>query len=534
MLTGLDTATSTRSDSSKRKGAVLVRDNQSCLPLFRTLEDGDLVILLTPVVAPIVPGSRSPASRGVTSDPFEPLGRALAKRHPWIRHVPYTAGGGVTSTHVGFIKRAAAVVFVISGPPTKGQTSQVELSEIARSIGEQRPHIIVACCNIEELGILEADFPTIIQLPNYSPIELESAAELLWGKSAQTASTGPKLQSLMVSPKTWPIEVWNGNRNPIDGVHELWLECMPRKFYLNQFTFQSLLRRDGYAMHYVVREPETREILGFCATYTTYIGSGGESLIGSLSTILVRPSYRQRGVGLSLHNHALRQLTKTRGVDRLQLGSTFPRLLFGLPVDGASDEWFRRRGWRMDQQGPGAGQEVCDWLLRINDWLPRPLPATGGLEFRVCELPEFDRVLDMVERESARNDNVGWYDQYAKLANTMNVRDIVIGIEDETVVAAALTFVKNTGSPVAEDIPWPSAIGDDVGGVTCICITEPSPSLSYERDAIMIRLLDECIRTLSEQGMQRLFVDAIRGGDQGFQSTGFQKWARYRDIWRKA
>lgn len=40
------------------------------------------------------------------------------------------------------------------------------------------------------------------------------------------------------------------------------------------------------------------------------------------------------------------------------------------------------------------------------------------------------------------------------------------------------------------------------------------------RDTIVVRLLDECIKTLSEQGMQRLFVDAVRGGDEGFQSTG--------------
>lgn len=470
MLPGIDTAISPRLDSSRRKGAVLLRDDQSCLPLSRRLEDGDLVVLLTPVIAPMVLVSQSPALKGLTSDPFEPLGRALARRHPYIRHVPYTAGGGITSTHAAFIRRAAAVVFVISGPPTRGQTSQVELSDVARSIGEQRPYIVVACCDIEELGIIKADFPTIIQLPDHSPPELESAAELLLGKPPQPASTGPKLQSLMVSPKAWLVEVWNGNRDPVDGIHELWLECMPRQFYLDRFTFQSLLKRDGYAMHYVVREPETREILGFCATYTTYIGSGGESLIGSLSAILVRPSDRKRGVGLSLHNHALRQLTKTRGVERLQLGSTFPRLLFGLPFDGASNEWFRRRGWRMDQQGPGAGQEVCDWLLRFADWSVRPLPIIAGLAFRACELSEFDRVLDMVEGESARGDNVGWYDQYAKLANTMNVRDIVIGVENEAIVAAALTYVKNTGSPVAEDIPWPSAIGEDVGGVTCICI----------------------------------------------------------------
>lgn len=427
-------------------------------------------MLLTPVVPPT---PHSTFSEGVTSDPFEPLGKALARHHPWIRHVPYTARGGITSTHVGFIKRAAAVVFVISGPPARGQASQAKLSDIARAVGDQRPHIIIACCSIEELGPLEAHFPTIVQLSSYSPAELESAADLLFrvpSSARPPSSTGPKLQSLMLSPKPWPVEVWNANRD-FDKVHELWRECMPGKFQLDRFTLQSLLKRDGYAMHYVVRDPETREMLGFCVTYTTYIGSGGESLIGSLSAILVTPSYRQRGVGLSLHTHAVRQLTKTRGVHRLQLGSTFPRLLFGLPIDAAAEEWFRRRGWLMNRQGPGEGQEVCDWMLRMSDWPTRRIPAAAGLSFRPCELAEFDSVLDLVERESTRNDHVGWYDQYAKLANTMHVRDIIVGVENETIVAAALTHVRLTGSPVAEDIAWPAVIGEDVGGVTCICIT---------------------------------------------------------------
>lgn len=536
MLTGIETAASPRRtalDRSRRKGAVLVRDNQSCLPLSKFLTDGDLVILLTPVVPPDPGDLRSAANKGVTTDPFEPFGRALARHHSWIRHVPYTSRSGITSTHVGFIKRAAAVVFVISGPPVRGQASQVEMSGIARSVGDQRPHIVVACCDIEELGLLGADFPTIIQLPSYSAGELESAADVLFRKTIQSPSAAPKLQSLMVPPKTWPVDVWNANRD-FDQVHELWGECMPRKFQLDRYTLQAILKRDGYAMHYVVRDPETWQILGFCATYTTYIGSGGESLIGSLSAILIRPSYRQRGVGRSLHNHALRQLAKTRGVHRLQLGSTFPRLLFGLPVDVASDDWFLRRGWRMDQQGPGTGEEVCDWIGRFSDWPSRGLPTIAGLSFRPCELSEFDTVLDIVERESTRNDNVGWYDQYAKLANTMHVRDIIIGVENETIVAAALTYIKNTGSPIAEDLPWAATLGDDVGGVTCICITDANPFLSYKRDTIMLRLLDECMRTLSSQGMQRLFIDAIKGSDEAFQSLNFQKWARYRDIWRKA
>lgn len=55
---------------------------------------------------------------------------------------------------------------------------------------------------------------------------------------------------------------------------------------------------------------------------------------------------------------------------------------------------------------------------------------------------------------------------------------------------------------------------------TNVNASEASLPVSYDRDAVMIRLFDECIRTLSEHGMQRLFVDAIRGGDEGFHLTG--------------
>lgn len=72
------------------------------------------------------------------------------------------------------------------------------------------------------------------------------------------------------------------------------------------------------------------------------------------------------------------------------------------------------------------------------------------------------------------------------------------------------------------------------------------------RDSIMVRLLDYCIKSLAARGMGYLFLDAVRGGDSGLQAlgklptydarqemneltsiTGFQRWARYREIWKK-
>jgi hypothetical protein len=66
------------------KLATVLRDTTNWLSNIRTLRSTDVIILLTPVVIPISP---DPVD---VSDPFEPLGRSLAKRHARIRHVPYT------------------------------------------------------------------------------------------------------------------------------------------------------------------------------------------------------------------------------------------------------------------------------------------------------------------------------------------------------------------------------------------------------------------------------------------------------------
>ncbi len=36
----------------------------------------------------------------------------------------------------------------------------------------------------------------------------------------------------------------------------------------------------------------------------------------------------------------------------------------------------------------------------------------------------------------------------------------------------------------------------------------------------MIRLLDACVKSLLDQGMRKMFLDAMKGGYEGFQSLG--------------
>lgn len=444
-------------------GAMIVRNHSSHIPFSSSLQSGDLVLLLTPLVAPF--GSDS------SRDPFEPLGRGLAKYHPWIRHVPYTAQGGITGIHVGFIKRAKVIVFVISGPASIGQPSQVDLCSIVQFIGERRPNVVVACCNVQELEPAAAAFSTVLQLPGYSSHDLEIGADVLFfGKSTQCPPPSEihAPQKPLVEHR-WSVTDWNQARD-VPAVHELWCQCMPPQFKLRLADLLRVLQRDGYAKHFVVRESGTNALLGFCATYITYLDSKEETLVGSVAAIFVKAPHRGRGIGRTLHDEAMRGFKKTRGVNRLQLGSTFPRLLYGLPVGHPSETWFKRKGWTMDCTAPGTGQEVNDWLLEFSEWPTGGLPPIG-VSFRACGFSDFDRVLEIVEQESERNGNMAWYDQYAKLADSMSMADIILGLRGDTIVAAAITYMPRSENPSAEDIPWAVSISEDTGGVTCVCIT---------------------------------------------------------------
>lgn len=453
---------------------MILWDQQSCIPLSNILDgDGEAIItLLTPVVVPL---DRFSAAQ----DPFEPFGRALASRHPRVRHVPYTKKSGITSTHVAFIKRARVIIFVISGPQGPGEISQVEFAETAQLIAEHRPQIILACFSVQPHQLPGSTFPTIVQISGYGRPDLEAAASLLFGgyttRQPIPANATQVARQLAPSPQYWQIDELNPklmSEKDMDAIHELWTESLPLQFRLNRFVLRQLLGRDGFAKHYIVRESGNGLLLGFCATYTTYLHGISEHLVGSLAMLLVRLQYRRRGIGRSLHDHAFEQLKKLRGVGRLQLGTTFPRLLYGLPVNLPSQTWFGQRGWEYDQPLPGRGQEVCDWLLNFKDMPAGSFNAEqSGLTFRPCSVNESKQVLDIVHRESVRKECMSWWDAYNDVMETTHVQDIILGLEGDLIVATALTYLPGSGSTISNNIPWPRSIGEDVGGVTCICIT---------------------------------------------------------------
>lgn len=458
--------------------AVVLRDDSDWLSHIRALQETDVLILLTPMVVPISEDIKD------SSDPFEKLGRSLAQRHQRIRQIPYTkryyqkakcespkltaTRNGITSTHIGFIKRRHVVILCFAVQPD--EQINLEVGAIAFAVNDNKPCIIVVCCSPIDPK-QNIPFPTVIQTAGYSPSALEATAKLIFGENAhlsgsQSLQTVPPQAGFSIDtqiPKAWNVEEWNSARDA-KGVHNLWLQCINPKFIIDQGTLVRLLNRPGYAKHYVVRDPEGGHLLGFCATYLSYVDREGEKLIASLAVLLIPPAYRSKGIGLSLHKHGMTQLQRTRGVTRLQLGSTYPRLFYGPPCDiYINKQWFGRRGWQLNSS------LVHDLILFCGDWPASVnLPPIENVTFQQCVHEKMDEVLALVEKAAVRQSKTGWFDQYWSLMDSPNIKDILIGVEKGTIIAAALTYTP--GNQISSNLPWAGLIGSDVGGVTCICL----------------------------------------------------------------
>lgn len=129
-----------------KDSVTVVRDEKNLIPLSSRIRHTDNVLLLTPVVRPL----HQRAPEDPPTDPFECFGRALARRHPKIRHAPYTVHG-ITSTHVALIKKAAAVIFVTTNANRSNTSYQVETAGAVHRLCLNKPLVTLAACDPYDL-----------------------------------------------------------------------------------------------------------------------------------------------------------------------------------------------------------------------------------------------------------------------------------------------------------------------------------------------------------------------------------------------
>lgn len=174
------------------------------------------------------------------------------------------------------------------------------------------------------------------------------------------------------------------------------------------------------------------------------------------------------GIGRRLHDVALKHLQNTPDITSIQLGSIFPRLFPGLPVDLPHEDiqWFSHRGWRIDDNF------VYDMFMKIDNFsitdnLSAEL-AERGITINNCRPEQYDALMEFENRHFITYP--GWTEKYAGLKVTNDIADALIAYNQEEILGAVLIYSPVGNNLIARDIPWPRAIGDRVGGLGFVSV----------------------------------------------------------------
>ncbi|KAF3920442.1 Beta-hexosaminidase [Dactylellina cionopaga] len=504
----------------------VVRNSAGIIPLSKPrrasiLRKSGSCTLLTPVVPPRYPGPTS-------QDPFEYLGRALNAREIYVSHAPYTHEG-LTETHLGLIKQASLVIFVVALDTDPEYRAQIEtLKAVARTRPDGALIVISACSPRELLPELHV-MDTLVCCYEYTKGALESAASAIFGEITPTGSLPFYRKSIpgqsLQPGRRWEVHQWEKRRD-LYASTDLWKKCFDwnEKWKLNSATLSDLLDRPYQSKHFVVKDPRAHgRILGLCATYTI---RAGKNTVGSMAMVMVDPDFRNQGIGLALHDQAFQYMRSTGLIESVQLGSIFPRFFPGLPEElpVADQDWFLRRGWTMENS------YIYDLYQDIENW---QVPSTvfsdlgsQGITFGRCDQTVFDDLIQFEDKHFSTYP--GWVEKYRALKDTDDYVDAVLAFGGNSVVGAALVFSGVGSNQISKDVPWPKAIGDRVGGLACVGMGP-----EYRGRGVGRGLVCAAIMELQNRGLKGCFVDWSTDR-QVYEELGFKTYGKYRNMtWRK-
>lgn len=377
----------------------VVRDKEGLLPLSQSLLQEEELLLLTPLVKPL-PASAATKSmmekaaskagpssmhdrwvhqeRGAIMSGegvFRELGRSIARaRHGKLLHTSYTANGlrpGKISplpylhcsgcfilnqfrpVHENLIHRASSIILVTADANRNlyqsGFTKHIAMMcQMLRATGQKKSLVVVAVSSPYDFA-MDKSIGTYICTFDFTETAMASLVRALYGDFIPQGSmpgTMRKAKKVTKSRQQWLVESYDHERDG-HALDEL-LSALARSSTpslpysaSSAHTFQ-LFNPSVEESHYVVRNSSTQALYGFVATY---YAKG----LGSIGAIFVDPSKRNVSIGRSLHRRAVKTLLQRKGIQKIQLGTTFPAAFLGAPVD-EQKTWFTNIGW--DTQFP--------------------------------------------------------------------------------------------------------------------------------------------------------------------------------------
>lgn len=536
-LTQMQPSHTNLSTRAYNSSITVVRDKNNLLPLSNTVDAGEELLLLTPLLKPLaasavtlsvsetIHGSLDPLSFDRTSSivsgesVFKELGKSLSRqRSGRVLHTSYTSNG-VRPIHEDLIKRASAVI-VITADANRNLYQQAFSKHISlicqsqySSTGERydKPLVVVAVSSPYDFA-MDSSIGTYVCTYDFTETALQALVKVLYGDLTPTGTLPGSIsrsQKIHQSRQHWLVENWNEERdaNALDALLDVVREdCSQgqRPELLGATSNSFLLRKEDIdEAHFVVRNSSTQALYGFCATY--FFRSSGTGAIGCL---IVDPSRRKLSIGHSLHSRAIRTLLQRKGMKRFQLGSRLPGIYLGIPSASPVErkrlrQWFANLGWNTALSRP-----VCSVVLRnLATWTPPDgLMATLKTAEVIYDLVYGWDFAHAILEHIKTNARQGVADIYRiALAGAPNCGVIRAKRSTDEMTLGSIV-IYNERSTLAEHMPALRATSPVVGGISSPVISPCADDYS----TIMQGLILLAIKQIRKLKANAVVVDCVR------------------------
>jgi beta-N-acetylhexosaminidase len=274
-----------------------------------------------------------------------------------------------------------------------------------RTRGQKKQLIVVAVSSPYDFA-MDKSIGTYLCTFDFTENALHALARTLVGDITPRGTlpgTLRKSKKVLKSRQHWLVEEYSSERDA-SGLNDL-LRAVHRASapdlqFLRTTTAASFQLNNSNIVeaHFVVRNSSTNALYGFVATYFVHG-------IGILGGVFVEPTKRDVSIGRSLHRRALRGLSQRRGIKQIQIGSAFPGVFLGIPVDvevNTIKDWFANSGW--DVQFP---RRVSNMVIQdLANWsAPEGLSQSiqrAGISFDLIhDLENADSVLSHVRTHAS-------------------------------------------------------------------------------------------------------------------------------------
>lgn len=526
-LASINTGTAAVANEAYSRSVTLVRNKAHILPLSKSSK---IVFLF--------PGANTPAGGAVDG---EGLGRKgsydatvyldiIQKYNTNAVEIRYGVEG-LSAEQWRQIEAAGIVIFTsINARESPYQkTLGLELPKRVRQL------VAIAACNPYDF-LEDSDIETYVATYEPTVEAFSAAADVIFGAS-------PAKGVLPVGPKHTtdvPITVSSLDLDSdLECLTTVWNNALP-SYSLSSDKLRTLLDRPSG--HYLIARSGS-VLVGFSLAYTTV---NGGITSGQLAVLAVDPAYQRRGVGTTLVTETRAWFRQNLGLNRLALGSAFPRFWPGIPTDlpSKTQEFFIHRGFRLN---PPTSRSV-DLYQDIRNFQAPEKYVTRATErgytfgvlipehYKECIAAQKRNFIDhtvstcfsvslaffLFGMKSADMMNQGWVEAYMTLRPDKYPSNVMVAFDKEG-KQVGWTLMLPPSSPLLQrDWAFPPLCGPKTGLIGCVGV-----DVAHRKGGVGLALICHAIENMKQRGIEGVFVDWVTL-DGWYEQVGFEVWRSYR------